>query len=117
MKDRPSAMRIAGQTADFEELMPLVLINPVVEAFGRTRVESEGCLSFPGLRGDVPRPFSVRVKARSIDGQDIEFEADGFLARAGCLDFAGGDVVHVCAGFSGLAASVAGVTEITDKMM
>jgi ammonium transporter, Amt family len=32
---------------------------------------------------------------------------DGFLARAGCLDFAGGDVVHVCAGFSGLAASVA----------
>jgi len=82
MKDRPSAMRIAGQTADFEELMPLVLINPVVETFGRTRVESEGCLSFPGLRGDVPRPFSVRVKARSIDCQDIEFEADGFLARA-----------------------------------
>ena len=82
MKDRPSAMRIAGQTADFEELMPLVLINPVVETFGRTRVESEGCLSFPGLRGDVPRPFSVRVKARSIDGQDIEFEADGLLARA-----------------------------------
>ena len=82
MKDRPSAMRIAGQTADFEALMPLVLINPVVETFGRIRVESEGCLSFPGLRGDVPRPLSVRVKARAIDGQEIEFEADGLLARA-----------------------------------
>jgi len=82
MKDRPSAMRIAGQAADFEAMMPLVLINPIVETFGRTRVESEGCLSFPGLRGDIPRPFSVRVKARAIDGQEIEFEADGLLARA-----------------------------------
>jgi ammonium transporter, Amt family len=32
---------------------------------------------------------------------------DGFLAAAGSLDFAGGGVVHVCSGMSGLAASIA----------
>lgn len=82
MKDRPSAMRIDGKPADFEELMPMVLINPSIELFGRTRVGNEGCLSFPGLRGDVPRPFSVRIKALSIDGGEVSFEADGLLARA-----------------------------------
>ena len=82
MKDRPSAMRLDGMAVDFEPLMPMVLINPQIEAFGRTRIGNEGCLSFPGLRGDVPRPFSVRVKAQTLSGDEIEFEADGLLARA-----------------------------------
>ncbi len=82
MKDRPSAMRVDGQPADFEALMPLVLINPKIEPLGKVALEGEGCLSFPGLRGDVPRPYSVRVQATLPDGQDIAFEADGLLARA-----------------------------------
>ena len=32
---------------------------------------------------------------------------DGFLSVAGALDFAGGGVVHICSGMSGLAASIA----------
>lgn len=82
MKERASAMRVGGEEIDFEALMPLVLVNPVIETYGRVRIESEGCLSFPGLRGDVPRPRSVRVKALTIEGEAIEFEADGLLARA-----------------------------------
>jgi peptide deformylase len=82
MKDRPSAMRVAGKPVDFLPLMPLVLVNPQVEAFGKFRVESEGCLSFPGLSGDVGRPFSVRLRALTLTGATVEFEADGFLARA-----------------------------------
>ena len=35
-----------------------------------------------------------------------EWALDGFLAVAGDLDFAGGNVVHICSGLSGLAASV-----------
>jgi peptide deformylase len=80
--DRPSAMRINGQTVDVEEQMPLVLINPEVETFGASKPGSEGCLSFPGLGGKITRPFSVRVKARIMDGSEITFEADGLLARA-----------------------------------
>ncbi len=82
MKDRPSAMRINGETVDFEEWMPMVLINPEVTPFGKVRAESEGCLSFPGLRGDVARPFSVKVKATTPEGDVVQFEADGLLARA-----------------------------------
>lgn len=82
MKDRPSAMRLDGKPADFEVMMPMVLINPEIEPFGRLRIENEGCLSFPGLRGDVPRLRSVRVKARTAEGEVITFEADGLLARA-----------------------------------
>lgn len=82
LKDRPSAMRIDGKPADFTAFMPLVLLNPVIEAFGKIRVASEGCLSFPGLRGDIPRPRSVRIRAHTIEGADIAFEADGLLARA-----------------------------------
>lgn len=82
IKKRPSAMRVKGKTADFESLMPLALINAEVEIFGKTNVESEGCLSFPDISADIPRQFSVRVKAMLIDGNPIEFEADGLLARA-----------------------------------
>ena len=35
-----------------------------------------------------------------------EWAPGGFLFDAGALDYAGGDVVHICAGMSGLAASI-----------
>lgn len=82
MKDRPSRMRVAGDEVPFEEQMPMVVLNPEIETFGKAYAESEGCLSFPGLKGDVLRPISVRVKAQSLDGSTIAFEADGLLARA-----------------------------------
>ncbi len=81
VKDRPSALRIAGNAVDVEAHMPLVLINPEVETLGKLQTGVEGCLSFPGVRGDVTRPGTVRVKAQTLDGT-IEFEADGLLARA-----------------------------------
>jgi len=80
--DRPSVLRINGKVVDIAEHMPLVLINPEVETFGKSRAGVEGCLSFPGARGDIVRPHSVRVKARTLDGSTLEFEADGLLARA-----------------------------------
>jgi peptide deformylase len=82
MKNRPSAMWIDGRPTDFESLMPLVLMNSEVETFGDLLVEGEGCLSFPELSADIPRPFSVRVKALTLEGVILEFEADGLLARA-----------------------------------
>lgn len=82
IEDRPSVLRINGQVVDVEENMPLVLINPAVDTFGKAHTAPEGCLSFPGLRGDITRPYSVRVKAKSLDGDDLVFESEGLLARA-----------------------------------
>lgn len=80
--DRPSELRIGGRRVETEARMPLVLLNPEIEPFGREKSGVEGCLSFPGLRGDIVRPFSVRVRASSLENEPIEFEADGLLARA-----------------------------------
>jgi peptide deformylase len=82
IKTRPSHMRINGKPADFESMMPLVLMNTEVETFGKIDIEGEGCLSFPELSADIPRPRSVKVKALTLDGSLIEFEAEGLLARA-----------------------------------
>lgn len=82
MPKRPSVMRIDGREVDFEALMPLVLLDAEIRPFGTVRTEAEGCLSFPDLSAEVPRPQCVGVKATTLDGATIEFEAEGLLARA-----------------------------------
>lgn len=82
VEDRPSSLRINGLEVEIDGNMPLVLINPEIETFGKSHKSAEGCLSFPGIRGDIVRPYSVRVTAKSLEGDDIVFEADGLLARA-----------------------------------
>lgn len=80
--EAPGEMLIDGKSVDLEEFMPLVLINPEVTPTGEVESDTEGCLSFPGLQGAIPRPSSVRVKALDLDGEPLEFEATGLLARA-----------------------------------
>jgi len=58
------------------------MVNPVVTAIGGSVVEVEGCLSFPGLYGEVERPFFVRVEAQERDGSLYELEAEDYEARA-----------------------------------
>lgn len=58
------------------------MVNPVVTAIGGKEVEIEGCLSFPGLYGEVERPFYVKVEAQERDGSLYELEAEGYEARA-----------------------------------
>ena len=58
-----------------------VLINPeVVGAGSEKKLFQEGCLSVPGVYGDVERPDQIRVRALNEHGQTIEFEADGLLS-------------------------------------
>ena len=67
-------------TAD-EEAKLRVLINPVIEPL--TEEEStygEGCLSVPGLRGEVSRPNKIRVQAFDAQGKKLDFVAEGFEA-------------------------------------
>ena len=58
------------------------LINPELEPVGEEKVTGwEGCLSIPGLRGAVPRWTAVKFRALNIQGQPIEGEARGMMAR------------------------------------
>jgi peptide deformylase len=74
--------RIIVVDAREEDSLPFVLINPEITFFGADldRAE-EGCLSIPGLREVVERPWEVRVRGLDRDGEPVELEADGLLAR------------------------------------
>ena len=57
-----------------------VFINPeIVERDGK-QVFEEGCLSVPGIFGDVERAQHIRVRALDRDGKPFELEARGLLA-------------------------------------
>jgi peptide deformylase len=59
-----------------------VLINPVLTPLGDETLDCwEGCLSVPGLRGQVTRWCCLRVEGFNGDGQAIDQVVEGFHAR------------------------------------
>lgn len=62
--------------------MPMVLINPeIVEASRKTDSREEGCLSFPGIRGSIPRALEVTLRFLDEQGRSREVRLRDFLAR------------------------------------
>ncbi|MCB9917771.1 MAG: peptide deformylase [Planctomycetes bacterium] len=59
----------------------LVLVNPRIVSRKGKEWGQEGCLSFPGIWGDVQRALKIVVHAIDLDGQPTEFVAEDFLAR------------------------------------
>lgn len=58
------------------------LINPEIVKYEGDIVEDyEGCLSVQHIYGKVARHNKIRVKAMDLDGNEIRFKAEGFLAR------------------------------------
>ena len=58
------------------------LVNPGWEPLSdETDIGWEGCLSVPGLMGEVPRSCKVRYRAISLDNKPIDRIAEGFHAR------------------------------------
>lgn len=58
------------------------LINPeIVKYEGDIVADYEGCLSVSKVYGKVPRHTKIRVKALGLDGNELRFKAEGFLAR------------------------------------
>ena len=82
-KKRPSVLRIGGKSRPVRKHMPMILINPEFQPIpGKNEIGPEGCLSIPGIHGDVERHAAVRVSALDLDGNPVEFEAEGLLSRA-----------------------------------
>jgi peptide deformylase len=58
-----------------------VVLNPeIVEAEGRVVSEGEACLSVPDYSADVPRHARVRVRGRTLDWDEVEYNAEGLEA-------------------------------------
>ncbi|KXG75557.1 Peptide deformylase [Fervidicola ferrireducens] len=60
------------------------LVNPEIIAEEGEVVGVEGCLSIPGITGEVARPKKVKVRAQNSKGEFIELEGEDLLARALC---------------------------------
>lgn len=59
----------------------LVLVNPeILQARGR-ELGIEGCLSLPGISGEIPRAKVIRFRALNRHGKTIEMEIKDFFAR------------------------------------
>jgi peptide deformylase len=65
-----------------EEAEPVVVVNPeITERSHESWVLEEGCLSIPGIRGDVTRPMHIRLNYQDLDGNARTLEAEGMFAR------------------------------------
>lgn len=63
---------------------PIVLINPEILETSGEQTGDEGCLSVPGMAGQVTRPNCVKVKALDVNMEEQILEGEGLLARAFC---------------------------------
>lgn len=60
------------------------LINPEIIKTSGEQTGEEGCLSCPGVWGEVTRPMKVTVKAQDRFGNEFKVKGTELLARALC---------------------------------
>ncbi|HUJ43222.1 MAG TPA: peptide deformylase [Opitutaceae bacterium] len=76
------AWLLDGTKPPKELIMPLALVNPTVTAEpAPTATSEEGCLSFPGIRGDVARPERITAHYRDVQGHAHTLVCTGLLSR------------------------------------
>ncbi len=66
----------------FEEVKPIVLINPKITKYSDEKsVIEEGCLSIPDIREEVIRPEAITVTYQDTDLKEHTLKTDSLLAR------------------------------------
>ena len=64
------------------DLPAFPIINPrIIKHSKQTTVMEEGCLSMPGVFGEVRRPKKITVEAYNMNGEKFTITDDTFLAR------------------------------------
>ncbi|EQB22704.1 Peptide deformylase [Dehalobacter sp. UNSWDHB] len=60
------------------------LINPEIVEMSGEQQEIEGCLSVPGVYGEVKRPQKVLIRALDQKGDEVDLDGTGLLACVFC---------------------------------
>jgi peptide deformylase len=80
--DLPLRLFIVNLEARPDAGEELVFINPVISLpRGGSEEAEEGCLSIPGVYGQVVRPKQVRLNAYSLKGEEFAADLSGLFAR------------------------------------
>ena len=72
---------VAEVPIEGQDKVELALVNPVLGERAGTAAVEEGCLSIPGIYDDVRRAERLRVQARDVMGQPLDFIAEGYVGR------------------------------------
>jgi peptide deformylase len=67
-------------TEEDAERNPLILVNPELSEHEGKVSWNEGCLSVPDFQAEVDRAERVRLRARDLDGNEIDIQAEGLQA-------------------------------------
>lgn len=74
--------QLDGLRQPIDLIMPMALVNPEVTVLpGRSVEAEEGCLSFPGIRGQVPRVEAIEVTYQDPRGNPHRLVCSGWFAR------------------------------------
>ncbi|MDZ5711603.1 peptide deformylase [Jeotgalibacillus haloalkalitolerans] len=65
-----------------DETGVIEMINPEIKYISGEEKDVEGCLSFPGIFGEVNRTDQIVLTAQDRNGKTFVMEADGYLSRA-----------------------------------
>ena len=76
------AVVISPDGRDFYEF-----VNPVIVSSSGRQICREGCLSVPGVSGEVERPKKIEVLAYDRNGKRFVLNSEGFLANICCHEF------------------------------
>ncbi|MBU1260806.1 MAG: peptide deformylase [Planctomycetes bacterium] len=74
-------LRIFVASLDGTKENAKVYINPVITPSGTLVVNEEGCLSLPGIWGNIKRYSKCSIKAQGLDGKEFTEQAEGLLVR------------------------------------
>lgn len=80
--DLPYRLFVANLTADpAEKGDEHVFVNPVIRRRKGSADDEEGCLSLPGVLGQVKRAEQIVLNAFTLGGEEIEWELSGLFSR------------------------------------
>ena len=65
-----------------ETIAPVAVVNPEIVLRKGSATAVEGCLSVPGIQGEVVRAETVEVRGMDEQGKPLRILADGILSRA-----------------------------------
>jgi len=63
------------------------MINPIMLEQSGSQIDNEGCLSVPGMMGEVERPDYIKIEALDLDGNKQVYEFHDFDARVMCHEY------------------------------
>jgi peptide deformylase len=78
----PSRIFVIDLSVGRDPSQLIAMVNPEFVERDGTQLEEEGCLSVPGFNATVLRPARAVVRGVDRNGQPLQLEGSGLLARA-----------------------------------